>query len=82
VIQNLKQQSVFQVAWARFGIITSINGDIIGRVIATVFYFTILMPFGIISILFTDPLDRKSTQSRWVDRDPVNNSLDDAMRQG
>jgi hypothetical protein len=76
--------TVLQIAWKRFGILTTINGDIIGRVIATVFYFTVLLPFGIISALFTDPLQRKGANKtpRWIDREPVSTALDDARRQG
>ncbi len=71
-------------AWARYRIITQIMGDILGRVISTVFYFTILVPFGIGSVLLSDPLHRKPANMKptWLERHPVGNDIDSAMRQG
>ena len=80
----MKPKTLLQIAWERFGVITAINGDIIGRLIATLFYFTILLPFGIISTLFSDPLQRKGAAMKpsWGQREPVKNDLEDALRQG
>lgn len=65
-------------------IITAIIGDIQGRIITTLLYFTVVVPFGIISVLMTDPLHRKGDNAKpsWVKREPVDNRLDGAMRQG
>ncbi len=65
-------------------IITSIIGDIQGRIITTLLYFTVVVPFGLISILLTDPLQRKGDNAKpsWVKREPVDNRLDGALRQG
>jgi hypothetical protein len=73
-----------KIAWERYKIIGAIMGDIIGRVIATVFYFTILVPFGIISRLFTDPLYLRPEHMKpsWIEREPVENQLESALRQG
>ena len=38
---------IVHLAWDRFKIIAGIVGDVQGRVIVTLFYFTILVPFGI-----------------------------------
>lgn len=75
---------VFQLAWERFKIISTIIGDVEGRVIATLFYFTILMPFGLASRLLSDPLALKRDEANpiWVDRAPSDESLDSARRQG
>jgi hypothetical protein len=71
------------LAWERFTIIAGIVGDLQGRAIVTVFYYTILAPFGIGSRIFSDPLQLRSNASpQWQDRPPVQNSLDDAHRQG
>ncbi|MDX2162624.1 MAG: hypothetical protein SF162_14980 [bacterium] len=80
----MNQPSIPSVAWERLTVITAIIGDIQGRVIATVFYFTILVPFGLISVLVTDPLYRKGEKRTpsWIKRDPVDNQLDGALRQG
>lgn len=73
-----------KIAVDRYKTITEINGDILGRVISTVFYFTILVPFGIGSSLLSDPLQRKGTnmQPTWIERAPVAHDLDGATRQG
>lgn len=73
-----------KIAWERYKIIGAIMSDIIGRTVATVFYFTILVPFGIISRVFTDPLHLKPAAMKptWLERDPVENDLESALRQG
>ena len=48
----------FWRGWMRFG---HFMGDIVARVVMTIFYFTILLPFGVGVTLFSDPLDRKHT---------------------
>jgi hypothetical protein len=74
---------IVQLAWDRFKIIASIVGDVQGRVIVTVFYFTILVPFGIGSRLFSDALRiRSSGQTQWSERPLVQNGLEEARRQG
>jgi hypothetical protein len=74
---------IVHLAWDRFTIVASIVGDLQGRVIVTLFYFTILIPFGLGSRLFSDSLRlRAENIPRWLDRPPVNNTLDDARRQG
>lgn len=74
---------IVHLAWDRFTIIAGIVGDLQGRAIVTVFYYTILVPFGLGSRLFSDSLRlRADTAPRWLDRPPVQNTLDDARRQG
>ena len=46
----------FWRGWMRFG---HFMGDIVGRVVLTIFYFTIMLPFSVIVTLFCDPLDMK-----------------------
>lgn len=76
--------AIIRFAWKRFGVIGAALGDIQGRAVATLFYFTILVPFGIISRLFTDPMHLKvhQAQTYWVDRPPVPEDLENAKRQG
>ncbi len=72
------------IAWDRLKIIAAIVGDIEARVIVTVFYFTVLVPFGLLSRLGPDPLRIASTSesSHWIERDPVPVDLESAQRQG
>ena len=75
-------REIVKHAWRRFGIITSVIGDFQGRVIATLFYFTVLAPFGLGSRLASDPMKIRSQGSQWLERDEVANDLDSAKRQG
>ncbi len=73
---------VIRLAWDRFKIITSIVGDVQGRVIVTLFYFTILVPFGIGARLFGDALHLRPAPPQWLERAPVQTQLEEARRQG
>jgi hypothetical protein len=75
-------REVVQLAWERLNVITSIIGDVQGRLIATLFYFSILVPFGIGSRLFSDPMSIKSRQNTWLERPSVPTDLESAKRQG
>ena len=73
---------IIDIAWQRFSINSAIVGDLNGRFIATLFYFTILAPFGLLSRLFMDPLRRKSRESRWLERPPMPEDIASAKQQG
>jgi hypothetical protein len=77
-------REIVAIAWDRLKIIAAIVGDIEARVIVTVFYFTVLVPFGLISHLGTDPLRIAPTpeSSHWIKREPVPADLESAQRQG
>ena len=66
--------------WLRFG---HFMGDIVGRVVLTVFYFTIMLPFSFIVTLFSDPLDmkRKDKAPAWHARTTGDRTVEDARRQ-
>lgn len=74
-------RSVFNIAWERFTIISSVVSDASARLVSLVFYFTILVPFGIASRIFSDPL-HKNDNPGWLNRDPVPNDVDSARQQG
>ena len=65
--------------WLAFG---RFLGNLIGRVILSIFYFTIMLPFGIGVTLFGDPLKRKNTSPNyWLTREATSTTLEDALRQ-
>ena len=65
-------------AWKRFG---HFMGDVIGRLVLTVFYFTLFMPFGLGVRFFGDPLAiRASGPSKWLERTTHGLNLDDSRR--
>lgn len=76
---------IIRLAWARFGIITGVIGEIQGRAIVTLFYYTILVPFGLGSRFLSDPLRFRRTENtkpHWIDRTPVGATLEEAREQG
>lgn len=75
-------KELFSLAWDRLKIIIGIVSDRQARAVATLFYFTILAPFGLISHFMTDPLQQKSQTDRWLERPPVPTDLEAARRQG
>lgn len=74
-------RQIIRLAWDRFNIIGSVIGDVQSRILITAFYFTILVPFGLISRMFTDPLHRTAAPA-WLDRPATPDDLDSARQQG
>jgi hypothetical protein len=68
----------------RFRILQSIVADIVGHAIALVFYFVIILPFGLASRLLSDPLHIKGSNMKpvWLERHAVASDLDSAKQQG
>ena len=65
-------------AWKRLG---QIIGDWIARIVLTVFYFTIFVPFGLGVRLFADKLAIKHKHDpQWLECTTHNVTLDDARR--
>ena len=75
-------KSVLSLAWDRFTINSGIVADINGRFIATLFYFTILLPFGLLSAIFMDPLRIKTADEGWQEREPIPTDIKSAKEQG
>lgn len=83
---------IWEIAWHRFQLIQSVVSDANARIIGILFYFTILLPFGIGYSLTSDPLMEKETigsngkktnvGQAWHKREAVPNDLETARRQG
>lgn len=68
----------FWHAWKRFG---QMMGDFIGRLVLTVFYFTLFMPFGLGVRFFGDPLALRPTgPSKWLERTTKDQTIEDTRR--
>jgi hypothetical protein len=69
--------------WGRWREMSQKAADVQARVLLTVFYFTMMLPFGLVFGLLKDPLKIKHRPSGtyWVERKPVSESLADAHRQ-
>jgi hypothetical protein len=65
--------------WKRIG---QAIGDLLARVVLTLFYFTILLPFGLGVRLFSDPLDIQENieGALWLERTTNDLTVDDARR--
>ncbi len=74
-------QGILSFAWKRFTLIAEIIGEVQGRVLITLLYFTFVVPFGLISRLAGDPLNRKTPPS-WLERKPLKRDFDSARSQG
>lgn len=70
----------FWEGWKRVG---QAIGDFLARVLLTIFYFTIFVPFGLGTRLGSDPLAMKSGEKmpQWVERKTKDLTLEDARRQ-
>ena len=65
-------------AWKRIG---QFIGDQIGRLVLTVFYFTLFMPFALGVRLFGDPLAiRTHGRTKWLERTTPDLTLEDSRR--
>ena len=66
--------------WKRIG---QFIGDFIARVVLSLFYFTLFVPFAVGVRLFGDPLGvkAKGNSPRWLERATRDLALDDALRQ-
>lgn len=80
-------RDLFDAAWHRFNVILGVVADANARTISILFYFTILVPFALVSILFTDPLQKKraagsNAGKAWVERDAIPTTIESAREQG
>ncbi len=65
-------------AWQRFG---RWMGDQVARVFLMVFYFSLMLPFGLLVRLTQDPLDlRHETAVNWARRETTDQTLAAAER--
>lgn len=69
----------FWESWKKFG---QWIGDMLARIVLTLFYFTIFLPFGIGVRFFGDPLSVKHRPAAlWLPRATLDNAMDDVRRQ-
>lgn len=69
--------------WSRWRELSQKAADFQARILLTVFYFTLMLPFGVVFGLLKDPLRIKQRPSGtyWMERKPSSESLADAQRQ-
>ena len=57
-------------------------GNFQARVLLTVIYAVLIMPFGLMVRFFSDSLHSKKRPEQWFDHPPMPNDLNEARRQG
>lgn len=69
--------------WGRWKELSQKAADFQARILLTVFYFTLMVPFGVVFGMVKDPLriKRRPSGTYWLDRKPTSESLADAQRQ-
>lgn len=68
----------FWEGWKRIG---GFIGDVLGRLILTLFYFTFVLPFGLLMRIFRDPLTlRQGEPPAWRAREPDEPTIEAARR--
>ncbi len=69
--------------WSEWKITSRYIGEFQSRLLLSLFYFTFLVPFGLLARLFDRSLDlrfHQPKQTGWVKRSPAQDSLDEARR--
>ena len=73
--------NILRRIWGFWQHIGQAIGDFIGRLVLTLFYFTLFMPFGLGVRLWGDPLDIKSRyQVGWLRRSTRDLNINDVRR--
>jgi hypothetical protein len=67
--------------WAGWKKIGSAIGDLLARIVLSILYFTLVLPFGLITRLTRDPLDLDDhSPVRWHDRSTNDHTIEDGRR--
>ena len=69
--------------WGKWRELSRKGAEVQARVILTLFYFTVVVPFGLVRTYLSDPLrlKRASQPRTWLERRTRDLTLDDARRQ-
>ncbi len=74
--------TVWRRAWDRWLKIAGVIGDFQARLVLSVFYFLIVLPFGLAVRLFGDPLGLKGkVETTWSTFSPRARTLGEARKQ-
>lgn len=80
-IEDMRMKGI-RMLWAGWKRLGQFLGDFIGRLVLTIFYFTIFLPFGLGLRLFGDRLDIKSrAMPTWRERQTTDLTIEDGQRQ-
>jgi len=68
--------------WEGWKKIAHAIGNFQARILLTVIYGVLILPFGLIVRLFSDSLRTKKRPEAWLDYPPVSNEIEKARHQG
>lgn len=57
-------------------------GNFQARILLTVIYYVLILPFGLVVRAFSDSMHMKKRPEKWFDHPPIPNTLEEARRQG
>ncbi|MDF1500506.1 MAG: hypothetical protein P1P76_08560 [Anaerolineales bacterium] len=73
--------TLLQRIWSGWKKVGQAIGDLIARLVLSVLYFTIVLPFGLITRLGRDPLDlHRTSETCWQERSTHDHTLEDGRR--
>lgn len=73
--------SIWKRVWEGWKRVGGMIGDFMGRLILTILYFTLVLPFGLVMRLFGDPLTLRGKDTpAWQERDEDQATHDSARR--
>ena len=73
--------NIFRQIWEWWKPVGQAIGDFIGRVVLSLFYFTLFAPFGLGVRWFGDSLDLKGrSKSSWFERTTSESTIQDARK--
>ncbi len=72
--------NVLKTIWEKWQAFGRTVGNLVGRVVMTIFYFTIAAPFGLGVRFFSDPLKMKPSKPKWEPREAEQPTLESARR--
>lgn len=71
---------ILNIIWRRWKRIAQFLGDWITRVLLTIFYFSIFLPFGLGVRLWGDPLAIRRPKPHWIERITHDLEIENARR--
>ena len=57
-------------------------GNFQARILLTIIYYVLILPFGLVVRVFSDSMHMKKRPAKWFDHPPTPNTLEEARRQG
>jgi len=66
--------------WKKWLVFGRFMGDWAGRVVMTIFYFSIAAPFGLAMRFLSDPLKLRAGEPHWEQRTTEQPAVDDMKR--